>query len=1504
MYGDYELGNEIASTRTSVIYLARRQGREYVIKVFRPLMLAEEAHQESGELQELGENVQRVFLDAVKVQKDAVERGQRYLAPIHDVGVTEEGAWYATDYYPRGSLKRWIGEALDSADLRLLIWKVVDGLLDMLRITGRSHGNLKPANILVGGQLGVGTSPGRSVIFLSDPLGQADAKALELVDLRCLGELILQLVTGREISGPENYNYPIEPTDSWNQLGEQKDYWLSLCNRMVNPKLTLQDLTLERLAGELKPTGSAFSPGDLVRKARELVLRLKPAIPKFSLGDQFRKFKAFAERLKPAGPRFSPGDLMLSFRKFTQKLKPPGPVPSWVWKMGAAVALVALVCCGLRFAPGGMFPGIGGKRLAASFHNRKAQSALDTMFVTARNSAKTNSHEKQFSNALADYRRALRVRSGDAECLEGVVAMEREIAGEKLKAAKNKAFDMETKSDWVGAYRQWQTVKTMNEGDPDAANGLRFFQVITNTLDLVRQARTNTTPEQTSNSCMSAMALLTSLTFAAAQTNRTAAVGNLTNEVAQLYQKASNLIAARKQREDAIRAATLAESHTNWGEAFNAWERAWKSGGSNDTMSNGMAFARAMTNAQKLLAEARGLSTNNLIGLKNLYLQLQAEWPSSALWSGDEVRKRAVETLAVEASPLAARFKLGFAQPNWPTVWLGRAPRTTDVQVVNAPVGSELSFRVEGPAPGVVSWAKKDELGLRWSVIINPEKLRQTAGTLPLKLIVSSHKPGESLVKETNEFVLLVEKPVPLQLPTSLVEALYLGERVAHSFSLPNAGTNAVNVSVYSSSAAFRVQPVPGGPSSANWVLTIDGAMLEKTGRHDFTLVAAPVSAEGLEPCTNRYSVIVSEIKSLAFSGLSNLCTLWLESKAANVDFSVRGLLPNQSIKVEMTNITPGFPAHAAEISPSDWTTNSNFRLILNAGAFTKPAKGSFALTTRFSQTNAGLKAAFQQIEVEVNDPLQVGLSGLRNCQFRVGELCLPLRFNLVGVPQGREGGLELKLSVSPMIPDSSLLVERPPGDPDRTHWQLRFTNTALFPTGQVAIALTTTASLPRPDLRMTTTNLVLTVLPKLQLGVEGRSSVNYHLGEEFNGLDFRVTGLDEAESKKYLPHLVMNAASLTTNILPTNAVLIKPDATNPVRFQVSFLTNGISFFTNGIKESTAQIRLTANLEPPAPEVEEVTKQFELVMRRVEPVSLVLNPKVLRGYVNMPLPPIEVRVEGGSRPPKVYDLSLKSSPFTYKFMPSRNERRYTLQLYPTNYATNLTLSLSETQSGSTTNFTIETVYLTNWVGVNPAQKVPIVFNWVTNLPGGGGWKDVPEAGQGGWVGVYEISQKEYAAVMRGNPSAHKVADGETGFFPVENVSWTNAMEFCAKINTQDTDLPPGWEYRLPSMKQQEHFIGDLWLDNIPAKNYHYEAYAVATPSFHPEQRGTKKRNKYGLYDVIGNVMEWPMAEKPAETIKVYSLSFKGPSLFIIKGTYDALVGGDPKVGFRVILAPK
>ena len=86
-------------------------------------------------------------------------------------------------------------------------------------------------------------------------MGATLRQATEACDLRRIGELILQLVEANPIAGPQDYSLPIEPSVPWRVLGKDSKRWLELCNRLLDPNLSLADISLESLAKDFRSSG-------------------------------------------------------------------------------------------------------------------------------------------------------------------------------------------------------------------------------------------------------------------------------------------------------------------------------------------------------------------------------------------------------------------------------------------------------------------------------------------------------------------------------------------------------------------------------------------------------------------------------------------------------------------------------------------------------------------------------------------------------------------------------------------------------------------------------------------------------------------------------------------------------------------------------------------------------------------------------------------------------------------------------------------------------------------------------------------------------------------------------------------------------------------------------------------------------------------------------------------------------------------------------------------------
>jgi len=120
------------------------------------------------------------------------------------------------------------------------------------------------------------------------------------------------------------------------------------------------------------------------------------------------------------------------------------------------------------------------------------------------------------------------------------------------------------------------------------------------------------------------------------------------------------------------------------------------------------------------------------------------------------------------------------------------------------------------------------------------------------------------------------------------------------------------------------------------------------------------------------------------------------------------------------------------------------------------------------------------------------------------------------------------------------------------------------------------------------------------------------------------------------------------------------------------------------------------------------------------------------------------------------------------------------------------------------------------------------------------------------MGVTEVTQEQYQAVMGTNPSWYKGATN-----PVDGVSWNDATEFCKKLSEkthQTVRLPTAaeWEYACRAGTQTAYSFGD---DPSALGDYAWNyGNRGSGGRIHPV--GQKKPNAWGLYDMHGNVWEW------------------------------------------------
>jgi len=123
-----------------------------------------------------------------------------------------------------------------------------------------------------------------------------------------------------------------------------------------------------------------------------------------------------------------------------------------------------------------------------------------------------------------------------------------------------------------------------------------------------------------------------------------------------------------------------------------------------------------------------------------------------------------------------------------------------------------------------------------------------------------------------------------------------------------------------------------------------------------------------------------------------------------------------------------------------------------------------------------------------------------------------------------------------------------------------------------------------------------------------------------------------------------------------------------------------------------------------------------------------------------------------------------------------------------------------------------------------------------------------------WLGMTEVTQREWQAVMGTNPSFFKGDD-----LPVQQVSWDEAMAFCQKLTSRERAagrLPEVYAYMLPTEAQWEYACRAGTRANYAGNLSEMGWYRGNSGNTGTHAVATKRANAWGLRDMHGNVYEW------------------------------------------------
>lgn len=140
-----------------------------------------------------------------------------------------------------------------------------------------------------------------------------------------------------------------------------------------------------------------------------------------------------------------------------------------------------------------------------------------------------------------------------------------------------------------------------------------------------------------------------------------------------------------------------------------------------------------------------------------------------------------------------------------------------------------------------------------------------------------------------------------------------------------------------------------------------------------------------------------------------------------------------------------------------------------------------------------------------------------------------------------------------------------------------------------------------------------------------------------------------------------------------------------------------------------------------------------------------------------------------------------------------------------------------------------------------------------------------------YMGIYEVTQEEFEKILGKdkNPSYFKKVEGQdTRRFPVDNITYDEAVLFCKKLSELDAEKAAGRVYRLPTEAEWEyacragttttfHYGPKLSSKLANFNGWHPYGKAERGPYLQrPTTVGSYKPNAFGLFDMHGNVYEW------------------------------------------------
>jgi formylglycine-generating enzyme required for sulfatase activity len=137
-----------------------------------------------------------------------------------------------------------------------------------------------------------------------------------------------------------------------------------------------------------------------------------------------------------------------------------------------------------------------------------------------------------------------------------------------------------------------------------------------------------------------------------------------------------------------------------------------------------------------------------------------------------------------------------------------------------------------------------------------------------------------------------------------------------------------------------------------------------------------------------------------------------------------------------------------------------------------------------------------------------------------------------------------------------------------------------------------------------------------------------------------------------------------------------------------------------------------------------------------------------------------------------------------------------------------------------------------------------------------------------YLGVHPVTQAQFEHLMGNNPSHFTGEKGGGPDYPVEQVTWDEAVEFCRRLSALEVEKAAGRVYRLPTDAEWEYACRAgtqtpfWWGTSATTTQANFDGNcpyggAEKGPCLQRTSKvGSYPANQWGLCDMHGNVWQW------------------------------------------------